>query len=143
MKTLTLLAALVLALPAVALADKSPPPGNPGKPGHPAKNEAGPKVKYVLHGTLTSYTAASGTATGSVSLLVKNANHHAHALVGQTLTFTLTADTRVVPHEGAVTLGDRGTVKLKAPKHLATSADLATQLEALTPKQVVDQGPAG
>jgi hypothetical protein len=135
MKKIALLAVAALVLPAAALADK------PAKPEHPEHGKGAPKVTYVLKGTLTAYTAPSGTITGSVSLLVKGGNHHAKLLKSQTLTFTLDSTTKVVQHDGSVTLGDRGVVKVRAPKKLAKATDFAAQLQAVTARQVVDQGP--
>ena len=136
MRMIALLAALALAVPAAALADK---PSNPGPDGA-GKGKSKPHVTYVLRGTLLAYSAATGSADGSVTLLVKGANHHARPLKGQTLEFTLTSTTKVVAHDGAVTLGDRGVVKVRAPKHLAT-ATLAAALQAIAARQLVDQGP--
>ncbi len=137
MRMIALLAALALAVPAAALATKPP---SPGKPDTASKGKAAPQVLYVLHGTLTAYDAASGATDGLVSLYVKGSNHHAKSLQKQTLTFAVTATTKVVAEGGIVTIGDRGVVKVRGPKSLAKSADLATQLQAIAARQVVDQG---
>ncbi len=143
MRMIALLAALALAVPAAALATKPPSPGKPDSASKPAgalKSKAAPQVRYVLHGTLTAYTAASGAADGSVSVYVKGSNHHAKSLQKQTLTFVVTATTKVVAEGGTVTIGDRGVVKVRGPKSLAKSTDLATQLQAIAARQVIDQG---
>ena len=96
---------------------------------------------YVLKGTLTAFTAASGTTNGSVSLLVKSANHHGASLKGQTLTFAVSATTKVVTEGGApVTVNDDGLVQVRGPKRIAATDSLAEVLQALTARHVVDQG---
>jgi hypothetical protein len=96
---------------------------------------------YVLKGTITAYTAASGSTNGSVSLLVEDANHHGAPLEGQTLTFAVASSTKVVLHDGAaVASGDRGLVQVRGPKRIAATDNLATVLQALTARRVVDQG---
>src|SRR3954463_8902590 len=96
MRMIALLAALALAVPAAALATKPPTPGH--STGNNGK--AAPKVTYILRGTLSLYTAATETSTGTVTLDVKHANHHGHTLVGKTLQFTLTTATKVVAAGG-------------------------------------------
>jgi hypothetical protein len=128
---------VALAVPGLALAAKPPAPGK-------AKDSHGkaPQVMYVFKGTLSAYTAASGTTGGSVSILVTAANHHGAALKTQTLTFPVSATTKIVTHDGAaLALNDKGVVKLRGPKRIAPTDSLATVLQALTALQVVDQGP--
>ena len=135
MRKLPVLLALALAVPSLALAAKPPAPGN-------SQGKA-PQVMYILKGTLTAYTAAAGTTNGSVSLLVKSANHHGASLKGQTLTFAVSSSTKVVTGEGAtVTVNDNGVVQVRGPKKIGATDDLATVLQALTAKQVIDQGVA-
>ena len=138
MRKLPLFLALALAVPTVALAAKPPAPGN----SQDTRGKA-PQVMYVLKGTLTAYTVANGATNGSVSLLVKNANHHGASLKGQTLTFAVSSSTKVVTKDGAaVTVNDNGVVKVRGPKKIGATDDLATVLQALTAKQVIDQGAA-
>lgn len=138
MRKLPLFLALALAIPAVALAAKPPAPGN-----SQASHGKAPQVMYVLKGTLTAFTAANGTTNGSVSVLVKSANHHGASLTGQTLTFAVSSATKVVTGDAAaVTVNDNGVVKVRGPKKIAATDNLATVLQALTAKQVIDQGAA-
>ena len=139
MRKLLVFLVVALAVPSLALAGK---PTNPGQ-SQQSHGKGTPQVMYVLKGTLTAFTAASGTTNGSVSLLVKRANHHGVSLKGQTLTFVVSATTKVVTGNGpAVTVGDNGIVKVRGPKKLGPTDNLATVLQALTAKQVIDQGPA-
>ena len=93
-------------------------------------------VMFVLRGTLTAYTAATSSTSGSVSITVKGSNHERSALKGTMLTFSTDSKTKVVLHDGnAIASGDNGIVKVRAPKN-ATS----TMLESATAFQVIDQG---
>jgi hypothetical protein len=135
-----LLASVVVALavPAVALATKPPAPNTQGN-----HSKAAPKVLYILKGTLTKYTAADGSTNGSVEILVNRANRHGAALKTLTLTFAVSSQTRVVFRDGAgYAANDKGIVKVRGPKKVGPNDDLATVLQALTAKQVVDQGAA-
>jgi hypothetical protein len=137
MKKIVALAALALAVPSIAIAAKPPVPGNSQNAG----SKSAPKVMYVLKGTLTAYTAASGTTNGSVSILVKAANHHGASLKNQTLTFPVSSGTKIATEDGAaVAVSDKAIVKVRAPKKLGPTDSLATVLQALTAFQVVDQG---
>jgi hypothetical protein len=137
MKMLIVLLAAAVAIPASVAVAKGPP-SQPGK--------SAPKVQYILKGTLSGYTAfdSSTNTPGSITILVKRANHHGKALVGQTLTFTgeVVSTTKVTLHDGATTItdGDRGIVKLRALKRIDPSALMAT-LEATPVRQIIDQGP--
>jgi hypothetical protein len=134
-KTLLLLiVASALAVPAAAFAGKPSP-----KPSHGGKGQ--PRVLYILKGTLSAYTAASSGGNGSVTIAVTRSNRHGHALESQSLTFAVSTQTRIVLHDAATTVtdGDKGIVKIRAPKSVA-AADLPTRLEAATASQVVDQG---
>jgi hypothetical protein len=127
---------VALAVPSAALAGKPPAPGK-----SQAAHAKVPQVMYVLEGTLTAYTAASGTTNGSVSVLVKSANYHGAKLKGLTLVFAASAKTKIVTPEGAtVTVNDKGIVKVRGPRKLAVNTDLATVLQATTAFQVVDKG---
>ena len=141
MRKLILLAVVALALPTLALAAK---PASPGKSQEPhGKAAATPTVMYVLKGTLTAFTASNGTTNGSVSLLVKSANHHGASLKNTTLTFAVSATTKVVTGKNAaVTVNDKGLVQVRGPKKIGATDNLATVLQALTAKKLIDQGAA-
>ncbi|MHB1987898.1 MAG: hypothetical protein ACYCSF_07920 [Acidimicrobiales bacterium] len=102
-----------------------------------AKSGQAPKaVMYVLSGTLSSYTAATSTSNGSVTIAVSHANLENKTLKGQTMTFSLSPKTKIVLHDGkAVADGDNGIVKVRAPKNADT-----TTLQSETPFQLIDQG---
>ena len=119
------LAVLALAIPTVALAAKPTT--------HTSQSKAAPKVLYILKGTLSSFTAASNTSTGSITIDVKHSNFHARALVGQQLTFTVAANTTTTLN-GASTINDgtRGIVKFRAVKN-QTNSTLMAALTASTP----------
>lgn len=151
MKKLAASLVLALALPGLALAAKPPVPGAAQKKTQETKKARAahsghvknPKVLYVLKGTLAAYTAADGTTGGSVSILVKHANHHGAVLKTQTLTFAVSAKTKIVQHDGApVAVDDMGVVKVRGPKKVAAGDDLATVLQAITARQVIDRGAA-
>lgn len=119
------LAVVALAIPTVALAAKPTT--------HTSQSKAAPKVMYILKGTLSSFTAASSTSTGSITIDVKHSNFHARALVGQQLTFTVAANTTTTLN-GATTINDgtRGIVKFRAVKN-QTNSTLMAALTASTP----------
>ena len=123
-RTLTLaLVVVALAIPTgVALAKGKPP--TPGK--------SAPKVTYILKGTLSNFTAASTTADGSVTINVTHSNYHAHALVGQTLTFGIAMTTPTNLMGGTIINGAHGIVKFRAPQH-ESNTTLMTSLTASTP----------
>jgi hypothetical protein len=118
-----------LVIPAAALAAKPPHPTTP----------ATPTVSYVLRGTLTAYTAATGNTPGSVTISVKSAvsggNHVAKALKGHSYTLVVTSTTKVTLHKGAFTANDKGTVKFRGKKGLSDAG-------GQTATQVLDQGPS-
>ena len=123
-RTLTLaLVVLALAIPtSVALAK-----GNP-----PARGKAAPKVTYVLKGTLSNFTAASTTADGSVTINVTHSNYHAHALVGQQLTFAVSLNTPTTLMGGTILNGAHGMIKFRAPLRISNT-NLMAALTATTP----------
>lgn len=131
---LSLAVAAALAVPAAAFAGKAPKP-------HTQHGKAQPKVMYVLKGTLSTYTAASAGGNGSITIAVSHSNRHGHALVGQSVTIALSAQTKIVLQSGSTTIadGDNGIVKIRAARNVA-AADLLTTLGAGTAFQVVDQG---
>ena len=127
---LTLAAAALTASAAFAAA-----PAGKGKPAtspsssHPAT----PTVMWVIHGTITAYTAPSGTTAGSVTLNpVTGSNHVAASLKGKPLTLAVTTSTNVV---GTPTVGHNATVKLRGTKASAASLTAAT-----VARQLIDQG---
>jgi hypothetical protein len=124
-----------------ALALVAAPAALAAKPVTPAHSNAAPKahaVTFVLHGTLSNFVAANGATPGKITVLVSAANHHGAALKGQTLTFALTADSKVVfDADKQLTDGERGLVKVRAPK----KTDAAT-LQTLNARMVIDQGAA-
>jgi len=114
---------VALALPtSVALAKSPNASGQGGK--------SAPKVNYILKGTLSSYTPGS-----QISITVKHSNYHARALDTKTLTFTLTAKSRVTFMRGShangqIVDGTKGYLVARAPKRL--TGDLTTALPAAT-----------
>jgi hypothetical protein len=92
-------------------------------------------VQFVLHGTLSAYTAASGATNGTITLMVKSSNHDPSILKNVSLVFTVTSSTKIVLHDGApiAPSGDNGIVTLRLAKNNATWT-------GLTAGQVIDQG---
>jgi hypothetical protein len=90
------------------------------------------KVMFVLRGQLTAYTAAVGTTNGSVSIMVKSANHKGAALKNTTVSFPVSSSTKLA---GTITVGHNGIVKVRAAKSSSAAA-----LQLLTAFQVIDQG---
>jgi hypothetical protein len=133
MKKAIVLVIVALAIPtSVALAKG---PGTHGK--------SNPRVMYVLKGTLSGYTAATATTDGKISITVNHSNYHGRTLMGQTLTFSTTAHTRVTfKHSTATTIidGAKGILKFKAPLHRKGDTTLVTTLTAgATALHVIDQ----
>ncbi len=105
------------------------------KPSHPPKGgKSAPKVQYVLKGTLSAYTAfdSSTSTNGQIAIDVKHANYHGHALKNQSLTFTLTASSKVTfRHKSSLADGTataKGVITVRAPKKI--TGDLTTGLPA-------------
>lgn len=101
------------------------------KPSHPPKGgKSAPKVQYILKGTLSAYTAATTSTTGQITIDVKHSNYHGRALKNQSLTFTLTASSKVTfRHKSALADGTataRGVIMVRAPKKI--TGDLVTGL---------------
>ena len=142
-KVLPLLIAALM-IPGVALA-KGPKPDNGGHGNHGKA-----KVKYVLKGKLSGYSAFdSATSTnGSITIDVTRANRHGRVLKGSQLVFTgmVASRTKVSLPDGVtvITDGDRGIVKVRAPREPRdiSASDLASILTALPVRQIVDQGAA-
>jgi hypothetical protein len=132
LKPTVVLTALALVVAPAALAAKPITPKNPN---------AAPKphaVTFVLHGTLSHFTAATGATPGTITVLVSKANHHGPTLKGQTLTFALSASSKVVfDSDKQLTDGEHGLVKVRAPKKTD-----ATVLQTISAGMVIDQGAA-
>jgi hypothetical protein len=109
---------------------------------NPTRGKSNPKVMYVVKGTLSSYTAATSLADGSISITVNHSNYHGRALKGQTMTFSTTMNTRVTMLNGATTITDgaRGVLKFKAPLRLGAGTDAATALPTMAKAlHIIDQ----
>ena len=105
------------------------------KPSHPPKGgKSAPKVQYILKGTLSAYTAYDSTTStnGTITIAVKHANYHGKLLKNQSLTFTVTANSKVTfRHKSSLatdTATARGVIVVRAPKKI--SGDLVTGLPA-------------
>ena len=105
------------------------------KPSHPPKGgKSAPRVQYILKGTLSAYTAYDSTAStnGTITIAVKHANYHGKLLKNQSLTFTVTANSKVTfRHKSSLatdTATARGVIVVRAPKKI--SGDLVTGLPA-------------
>ena len=124
-KSAFLAVVLTLAFPTAALAAKAEHPGKPSG------------TMFVLRGTLTAYTAATNgppVTPGLVTITVARSNHANKTLSGQTLSFLTSTDTRVVLHKGRFTVGDNGTVDVRATDAAALSTP------GLTASAVIDHG---
>ncbi len=132
MRKLALLFVLALvAVPSAALAAAPPERGAKGETQSRAAHQR--PVMFVLRGKLSSFTPAQGTTNGSITIEVKASNHQRRALRGMSLTFAVTEKTKVVL-AGSLADGDRGIVKVRAPRRANAEA-----LQALPARQVVDQ----
>ena len=136
-----------LMIPSVALA-KGP---NPNAGSHTNHGKA--RVMYVLKGMIYAYTAydSSTSTPGSVTIDVNHSNRHGRLLVGQTITISLGANTKINLENGVTSIaasqpGDLGMVKVRGPKLAFKSAaltDLQTALQNQPAHMVTDWGPAG
>jgi hypothetical protein len=141
MKKLLPIVIAALMIPSVALAKGPPSPKS-------HTNHGKAKVQYILHGTLSTYTAFDSTTSmnGSITITVTHSNRHGRVLKGQSLTFTgmVTSSTKVVLGDGVtmITDSDSGVVKIRAPKQSkdVSASDLATLLTGMPIRQVIDQG---
>lgn len=146
MKKLLPFVIAALVVPSVALAKGKPPTAGT----HTNKGKA--KVMYVLKGMVYAYTAFdSATSTsGSVTIDVNHSNRHGKLLVGQTITISTGANTRLLLKHGVTAVaaaqpGDIGTVKIRASRLAFKSATLADVQNALLNQpafQIIDKGPA-
>ena len=127
---------VALAIPAAAMAAK------PSHPSTPTQSKAAPNVMYVLKGTLWNYTAASSTANGAITIHVTHSNYHSRALVGQDITFAITAKTTTTLNNNTtISNGARGIVKFKAPLKVSNTTLLATLAPSqMTARAVIDKG---
>ena len=145
-KKLLPLAIAALMIPSVALA-KGP---NPNAGTHTNHGKA--KVMYKLKGMIYAYTAydSSTNTPGSITIDVNHSNRHGKLLVGQTITITIGANTKVLLTNGVASIaaaqpGDRGMVKVRASRlafKSATLTDLQNALQNQPAHQVIDWGPA-
>jgi hypothetical protein len=135
-----------LMIPSVALA-KGP---NPNAGTHTNHGKA--RVMYVLRGMVYAYTAydSSTNTPGSITIDVNHSNRHGKLLVGQTITISTGANTKIrllngVTSVAAAQPGDRGTVKVRASRLAFKSATLTDVQNALLNQpahMVTDRGPA-
>ena len=145
-KKLLPLAIAALMIPSVALA-KGP---NPNAGTHTNHGKA--KVMYKLKGMIYAYTAydSSTNTPGSITIDVNHSNRHGKLLVGQTITITIGANTKVLLTNGVASIaasqpGDRGMVKVRASRlafKSATLTDVQNALQNQPAHQVIDWGPA-
>ena len=145
-KKLLPFAIAALMIPSVALA-KGP---NPNAGTHTNHGKA--KVMYKLKGMIYAYTAydSSTNTPGSITIDVNHSNRHGKLLVGQTITITIGANTKVLLTNGVTSIaaaqpGDRGMVKVRASRlafKSATLTDLQNALQNQPAHQVIDWGPA-
>jgi hypothetical protein len=120
-----------LSLLLAALAVLAVPMGAPAKkPPKPPKNDT-----YVFHGALSAYTAAAGVTPGSITIVVSQANKAGRVFVGQPVTFTVAATTKVQPVGAAIADGDLGMIQVKGPGGMTDPLVLG----AVAPKLVVDE----
>ena len=125
----SLLAAVALALPTAAIADHGGGNSGPRHGGHGVRLDT-----YNLKGRLSAFTAAVGTTPGSITIQVMKGNRAGRPFVGMTLTFVLTAATKIEPRGAVIVNGDRGSVQLKAKEGLD-----AAGLQAQIPRKVEDE----
>jgi hypothetical protein len=144
MKKVLPFALAALMIPGVALA-KGP---KPNKGTHTNHGKA--KVMYVLKGSVYAYTAydATTSTSGSITIDVNHSNRHGKLLVGQTVTVTLGANSKVLMENGVTSIaaaqpGDSGMVKVGAPRMAFNGATSTTLLAALADQpahMVIDWG---
>jgi hypothetical protein len=97
----------------------------------------------------TAYDSSTSTP-GSVTIDVNHSNRHGRLLVGQTITISLGANTKINLENGVTSIaasqpGDLGMVKVRGPKLAFKSAaltDLQTALQNQPAHMVTDWGPA-
>lgn len=140
MKKVLPFAVAALLIPSVAFARGKPPTAGTHT------NHGKAKVQYILHGTLSGFSAFDSGTNGSITIDVLHANRHGRVLDGSSLTFDgmVTDGTRVVLADGVTMVADNdhGIVKVRAPKEPkdVSATDLATILTGMPVRQVIDQG---
>lgn len=134
-------AVAAMMIPGAALA-KGP---HPNKGTHANHGKA--TVMYVLRGMIYAYTPAT-SGPGSITIDVNHSNRHGKLLVGQTVTISIGAKTKIRLKNGVTSVaasqpGDRGMVKIRASRLAFKSATLADVQNALLDRpafQVIDRG---
>lgn len=140
MKKVLPFAVAALLIPSVAFARGKPPTAGTHT------NHGKAKIQYILHGTLSGFSAFDSGTNGSITIDVLHANRHGRVLDGSSLTFDgmVTDGTRVVLADGVTMVADNdhGIVKVRAPKEPkdVSATDLATILTGMPVRQVIDQG---
>ncbi len=121
MKKAIVFVVAALALPTSVAFAKPSHPGNGGR--------SAPRVQYILKGTLSAYTPAGDTSTGSITIDVKHSNYHGRLLKNQSLTFTLISKSKVTfRHKSTLADGQtaRGVIGVRAPRKI--TGDIVTEL---------------
>jgi len=146
MKKLLPFVIAALMIPSVALAKGKPPTAGTHT------NHGKAKVMYVLKGVIYGYTAFDSTTNtpGSITIVVNHSNRHGKLLVGQTITISTGANTKVLLQNGVTSIaatapGDVGMVKVRASRLAFKSATLADVQNALLNQpafQIIDSGPS-
>jgi hypothetical protein len=146
MKKLIPFVLAALMIPGAALAKGKPPIAGTHS------NHGKAKVMYRLKGMVYAYTAYDSTTStpGSITIDVSHSNRHGKLLVGQTITISTGAKTKLLLKNGVTSVaaaepGDVGAVKIRASRLAFKSATLADVQNALTDQpafQVIDKGPA-
>ena len=121
---IALIAGLALAgVPAGAFAAKPshpPTPASTNTTASPAGKAGTANVQFVLHGSLSAYTAANGATNGTVSLMVKSSNHDSNTLKGMTLVFIVSWTPRssctTVKQSATATTASSSSARRKAPR---------------------------
>ena len=140
--TAAIIGALAVAVPAVAK------PAHPGKPAKPTTSHkcTAHKVAYDASGTVVSWAATKngdGTWSGTITVHVTRANHHAKSDKGNDTPYTLT-NAKVVLGHGVTSppvAGDHAKVIGKITE-LAKKCDQTGFLPAVTVARVVVHTPA-
>jgi hypothetical protein len=146
MKKVLPFALAALMIPSVALA-KGPKPK-----ADTHTNHGKARVMYVLKGMIYAYTAydSSTNTPGSITIDVNHSNCHGRLLVGQTITVSLGAKTKVNLENGVTAVaasqpGDVGKVKVRASRlarKSATLTDVQNALQDQPAHMITDWGPA-
>jgi hypothetical protein len=147
MKKILPFAIAALMVPGAAFAKG---PNHPNKGTHPNHGKA--KAMYVLKGMIYAYSAYDSTnsTAGSITIDVKHSNRHGKLLVGQTITITVGAKTKLRLKNGVTSIatsqpGDRGMIKIRASKlafKSATLTDVQNALQDQPAHMVTDWGPS-